>query len=197
MAETDSRRIGEVVEASTTSFTTQCYRLYEAAPLGSLVRSGDDPSVFGVVSEVSTRSMDPSRRPVPRGAGEDTEEGVYQSNPQLTRLLCTEFTSVVVGHRLDGRVLPYLAPTPPRIYSFVHGCDDGEIRALTGSLEFLRYLLDSNVAAADDVVVAFLRQASASHPEGDGFLVDAGKELAGLLAGQLQRLNALLRRLSP
>ena len=65
VASTTSSRVGEVVEASTTEFATQCYELYEAPPLGSLVRCGEEPSVLGVVADIATRSMDPSRRPTP------------------------------------------------------------------------------------------------------------------------------------
>ncbi len=43
-------RLGEVIEASTTEFTTQCYELYESPPLGALVRCGGGPSVMGVVA---------------------------------------------------------------------------------------------------------------------------------------------------
>ena len=54
-------RIGEVVGADTRRFTVQCYRLYEAPPLGTLVRTGN-PSVYAVVSEVSTESRTPCHR---------------------------------------------------------------------------------------------------------------------------------------
>ena len=197
-------RLGEVVEASTTGFTTQCYELYQAPPLGCLVRSGslrqahdaDDSAVFGIVWEIATRSMDPARHPIARGRDEDTEEDVYLSNPQLSRLLLTEFRAVVVGHRSNGRVYPYLAPQPPRIHSFVYRCDDEELKAFSGSLEFVPILLATPITAPDDVIAAFLRQASASHPDPERFLIYAGKELASLLGGEMQRLNSLLRRLS-
>ena len=192
-----NNRLGEVVEASTSEFTTQCYRLYEAPPLGSLVRSGDDAPVYAVVYEVATRSMDPARHPIPRGQDEDTEEGVYLSNPQLNRLLATEFRAVVVGHRSDGEVRRYLAPLPPRIHSFVYRCDGEELQAFSSSLDFMPIILAAPVTATDDVLTSFLRQASATHPEPERFLVEAGKELAVHLGGQLQRLNSALRRLSP
>ena len=207
-----SPRLGEVVEASTTGFITQCYELYEAPPLGCLVRSGsirqgspeesrrahdaDDSAVFGIVWEIATRSMDPARHPIARGRDEDTEEDVYLSNPQLSRLLLTEFRSAVVGHLSNGQVRRYLAPQPPRIHSFVYRCDTQELMAFSGSLEFVPILLATPITAADDVIAAFLRQASASHPDPERFLIDAGKELASLLGGEMQRLNSLLRRLS-
>jgi len=190
-------RIGEVVEASTVEFTTQCYRLYEAPPLGSLVRCGDDMPVYGIVYESATRSMDQGRRPIVRGEHEDTEEAVYNSNPQLTRLLHTEFQSLVVGHLSDGKVRRYLAPVPLRIYSFVYPCDDEEMREFSRSLEFLPILLSAPTTAQDEVVAAFLRQASASHTDPQKYLVESGRELASHLGGQMQRLNNVLRRLSP
>ena len=190
-------RVGEVVEASTTEFSTQCYRLYDAPGLGSLVRAAEDSPIYGVVYEVSTSSLDPGRRPIARGKDEDTEEAVYDSNPQLARLLHTEFRSIVVGYQVDGRLRRYMAPLPPRIHSFVSPCAGEELRMFSSSLEFVPILLSAPIGAADDVIAAFLRQASASHPEPQRFLVDAGKELAGHLGGQLQRLNGVLRRLSP
>jgi hypothetical protein len=192
-----TQRLGEVVEASTTEFTTQCYRLYEAPPLGNLVRCGDEEVVYGIVFESSTGSMDPARRPIARGEDEDSEEAVYRSNPQLTRLLLTEFRSLVVGHASDGRMRRFLAPAPPRIYSFVYRCDDEELREFSSSLDFLSILLSTPISAQDEVVAAFLRQASVTHPDPQGFLVESGKALVGHMGGQLQRLNNILRRLSP
>lgn len=192
----DGSRAGEVVAASTTEFTTQCHALYEAPPLGALVKSGGESPVYGVVAEVSTQSIDPGRRPVAMGLGESSVEAVYENNPQLNRLLTTEFSSVVVGHRADGRLNRYLAPLPPRIHDFVYVCSPRELAEFSGSLEFLSILLAARAGSPDDVTASFLRLASLAHPEPRPYLVAAGKELATLLTGQLQRLNGILRRLS-
>ena len=189
-------RVGEVIETSTREFTTQCYRLYDSPPLGSLVRSGTEAAVLGVVSEIATQSMDPGRRPIPRGRGEDTEEEVYLNNPQIGRLLVTEFRAAVVGHRSEGQLRRYAAPLPPRVHSFVYRCDQEEVREFSGSLEFITTILGASITPADEVVAYFLSQASRAHPEPDRFLTNAGKELAVLLSNQSQRLNNLLRRLS-
>ena len=186
-----------MIEASTTEFASQCYELYEAPPLGTLVRTGDDSPTYGIVHEVATRSPDPGRRPIPRGRDEDTEEGVYQSHPQLARLLRTEFRSMVVGHRLDGLLRRYLGPVPPRIYSFVFQCDDEEVRLFSDSLEFLPILLAARIDATDDVIASFLRQASLCDPDPERFLIRSGKELAALLSDDVRRLTGVLRRISP
>jgi hypothetical protein len=197
VTKTQTVRVGEVVEASTTEFLTQCYRLYDAPPLGSLVRTGDDSRIYGIVCEVATRSIDPSRHLIPRGEDEDDEESVYLNNPQLNRLLFTEFRAVVVGHREDELIRRYLPPLPPRIHSFAYRCDADELRDFSVSLDFIPIVLSSPIAAHDDVIASFLRQASTAHPEPRDFLIGAGKELAGYFGGQLQRLNNVLRRISP
>ena len=86
-----------------TASPSSVYGLYDAPPLGALVRCSEGSPIYGVVGQVATTSLDPSRRPIARGRREDTEEAVYRSNPQLERLLRTEFRALVVGHALGGR----------------------------------------------------------------------------------------------
>ena len=191
-----SKPVGEVVQASTTEITSHCYRLYEAPPLGTLVKSGQDDHIYGVVGEVMTQSIDRGRRPVAVGEDEESEEAIYRSNPQLNRLLSTEFRSIVVGYRTNVHLYRYLAPLPPKIHSFTYMCDSDEVVEFIASLDFLSILITSSVGSQDDVIASFLRQASLCHPDPQHFLIDAGKELATLLSGQSQRLNGLLRRLS-
>jgi hypothetical protein len=130
------------------------------------------------------------------GAGEADVEAIYSRNPQLGRLLSTEFRSVVVGHTADGRLNRYVAPLPPKIHDMVYPCDVEETREFSGSLHFLSLLLSVQVGSPDDVVAAFLRGVSRSHADPRAFLVGAGRELASLLGGDLQRLNGILRRLA-
>ncbi len=194
---TPDARVGEVVAASTTEFTVHCYRLYDAPPLGSLVRAGSDAIIYGVVGEIATNSLDPGRRPIAVGERAGTEQDVYEGNPQLNRLLSTELRCVVAGHRADGQVKRHLAPLPPRIHAFVHACGSDELREFSASLEFLPLLASAPFGSTDDVIASFLRLASRAQPEPEAFLVDGGKELARLLSGQTQRLSVILRRLAP
>jgi hypothetical protein len=189
--------VGEVVEASTTGFVAQCHRLYEAPPLGALVRTGGESPVYGVVADIATRSLDPGRRPMALGQEEATADAVYRNNPQLDRLLSTDLHVIAIAHRAEGRLVRRLAPQPPRIHEHVYLCGLEELREVSGSLEFLSLLLEPPVGARDEVAAAFLRQAAAAHSEPRRFLVNAGQQVAGLLGGQLQRLNGVLRRLSP
>ena len=190
-------RLGEVVEAGTTEFVAQCYELYTAPILGSLVRCGDDDQIYGVVHEIATRSIDSGRRPIARGRDEDDEEAIYQSNPQLSRLLSTEFRALSLGHRQNGALKRWLAPLPPRIHSFVYQCSDDELKEFSAELDFVSILLSAPIASADDVLASFLAIAGRAHFDRDAFLVSAGKRLTPLLGGQMQRLDGILRRIAP
>ena len=209
-----TQRIGEVVESASHRYTAQCYRLYESPPLGAFVSteytldSGITPApdtgpsrIYAVVYGVITEALDPSRPVVARGEEEDSEEGIYHSNPQLARLLCTRFEALIVGHSNGTAVSQYLPPLPPRIHSFVHTCTPQEVEQFTSKkLDFLNLLVNApsvGRGVTDEVVAACLRQASTHLSDSGGFLVHAGKALARQLTGDLLRLNSILKRLSP
>ena len=192
-------KIGEVIEASTGQFVAECYELHTPPPLGSLVKTSDgDVKIYGVVCNAATESIEPNRRPIARGKEEATEEGIYRQNPQLSKLLRTTFDTLVIGHSVGAqRAVPlhYLPPHPSRVHSFVYLCEQDEVCRFTQSLDFLPILLNTRAGAVDEIVPACLRQASRAHDDQRAFLVRSGKELAILLGGELNRLNAILRRI--
>ncbi len=189
-------RIGEVIAASTSELTAQCYQVYEAPPLGRLVRCGENTPAYAIVCEASTQSLDPSRHIIPRGQTVATEADVFATNPQLKRLLYTQFRALIVGFADEQKVLRhYLPSSVPRIYGFVHDCTADEVFQFTQSVDFLPLLLAAPISAPDDVIASFLRQAADVHPNPQEFLITAGKTLAIALTGQLPRLNTILGRL--
>ena len=187
--------LGEVIEASTFELAVQCHNLYDAPPLGALVKTEGKNPVFGVVAEVTTRGIDPGRRPMVLGTGESSGDVVYDRNPQLSRLLATEFRLVVLGHKTGDIISHVPAEIPPRIHDFVFPCEDGEISKFCESLLFLPMLLAHTVNSPDDLVAALLLQASKVQPDRDDFLLKAGRELATILRGEFIRLQAILRRI--
>ena len=188
-------RFGEVVEASAEQLVAQCYRLYDAPPLGALVRAGEPDAIYGIVAGVATTSLDPTRRVVARGADAESQDQVYREHPQLERLLRTDVTLAVVGHADGAGLRQYLPPRPPPIHAFAYACTAEEVRRFTEQLGFLTLLTGSRLAAADEVLAAFLREAAAAYDQPRDFLVRAGRAVALLLGGDTARLNAILRRL--
>lgn len=189
-------RIGEVVEATLDRVVAQCYVLYGAPSLGTLVRIGQENSIYGVVSGVVTSSLDPSRRVIARGGDVEVEEEVYRENPQLERLLRTDVEVMVVGHIDEDRQLrQYLPPLPPRVHAFVYVCTAEEARGFTERLEFLSLLTSARTPTMDDVLGSCLRHLALMEEDRDSFLLRASQAIAVLLAGEVQRLHQILRRL--
>ena len=191
------QRVGEVIEASTTDFTAQCYELYEIPPLGSLVKTKDLPvELYGIVCNAATTSLEPGRRPIARGKDETTEEEIYRSSPQLLKLLKSEFGALVVGHKKGDKLYHYLPPQPAKIHSFVYLCPPEEVKEFGKSFDFLNILLNARLPVpTEELAAASLRQMSQAYEDPRAFLVAAGKELAILLSGNLNQLKAILGRI--
>lgn len=197
-------KIGEVIEASTTEFIAQCYELHQPPPFGSLVKTREgEVEIYGVVCSAETTSIEPGRRPIARGGEEAEEEDIYRSSPQLAKLLRTDFSALVVGHRegLGGgenekgeKINHYLPPRPARIHGFVYLCEPDEVEKFSRSFDFLSILVGTG-GQADELIAATLRHTAAAHRDPRDFLVMAGKELALLLSGETNRLNTILRRI--
>ena len=186
-------KIAEVIVASTAQFTAQCYELYEIPPLGSLVKTGD---IYGIVCQAETAGMEPGRKPIARGKDEASEEAVYESSPQLSKLLKSVFTAIVVGYKKDGKIHQYLPPQPARIHGFVYLCQPEEVEEFSKSFSFLNILINAIIPVpAEELIAATLRQMGRVRQDSRSFMVAAGKELANLLSSNVARLKSILERL--
>ncbi len=190
-------RLGEVIEASTTELTAQCYELYRLPPLGSLVKTKEgDSELYGIVYHAATAGLEPGRKPIARGKDETSEEAIYQTSPQLSRLLKSEFGVLVVGFKKDAGLHQYLPPHPAHIHSFVYQCSPEEVKEFSQSFAFLNLLLNTRLpVSVEELVAAALRNMSRVHGDRHAYLVAAGKELAGLLGNEYNRLKMILGRL--
>ena len=190
-----SPRLAEVIEAGSSSFRAQCYRLYEAPALGSLVAAGA-PAVYGVVCRVSTEPLDPSRPVLARGESAQTEEQVYQENPQIARLLTSRFEALILGHQAESGISHHLPPLPPRVHSFVRECSPDEITDFSRGLDFIHLLVKAGPAASEEVIRACISRLIEAHTGVPDFRVQVGKALAKELAGDVPQLTAILRGLA-
>jgi hypothetical protein len=186
-------KIAEVIEASTAEFTAQCYELYELPPLGSLVKTG---GIYGIICHAQTAGMEPGRKPIARGRDEASEAAVYESSPQLLKLLRSEFTAAAVGYEDGGKIYQYLPPQPARIHSFIYLCQPDEVKEFSKSFGFLNILINAALPTpAEELISAALRQMSQAQEDSHAFLVAGGKELANLLSADFIRLKNILGRL--
>ncbi|MCX6012771.1 MAG: hypothetical protein NTV30_05055 [Chloroflexi bacterium] len=190
-------RIGEVVESRTAEFIAECYDLHSAPPFGSLVKTFNGSiDIYGIVYGVTTQSIDPGRHIIARGRDEDSEEAIYRQNPQLVKLLCTRFNTLVVGYRENGKIYNYYPHQPARVHGFIYTCSREEVNGFTVSLDFLHTLIETKAAVSiDELLAAVLRYTADSCDDSRAYLINAGKRLAFLLCNEPLRLEAILRKI--
>jgi hypothetical protein len=188
-----------VVEAGIRQFVA-AYERYEASPpaLGALVvvREGPWP-VYGVVADVASGPLDPSRPLDPRGVPGQSAADVLADNPEVTLLLRTRVTVVCCGHARGEVPTAALAPSPAPLLALVEPAGAAETATLMAGGAPLALLVASPLCD-DAVITAVLRQAATAFElEAAAFRVAAGKELARLLRADPARLTTIIRGLVP
>lgn len=192
-----NKKVAEVIEANSSEFVAQCYKLNEAPSLGALVKikTGKNEASFGVIYTIETHGMEPGRRVFIRGDSSESEEEIFKNNPQIEKLLVTDFKSLVIGYASNENLYQYLPPKPPPIHSFVYICHDDEVVKFSRSLNFLSLLVDAKLSvSADELIAACLRYISSYYADPREFLFRAGRELVWMMAGDIRRLNTILKR---
>jgi len=192
------REVGRVLRSSTTEFTAGCRALLRDIPaFGSFVKvpAEDGSEIYGLIYDVRIQD-DPVVRQLIISP-ELAEE--YIRDQRENRQVPVELGVLVVGYRREGRIHQGLPPQPPVTLSQVETCDEDEVVSFTSAgFEFMRTILNANHIPADEVLIAaLLRAAQSRGPGGGDFLVEAGRELAKLLAQDIVRLEAILRRIKP
>ena len=198
-------RIGEVIESTTTGFTSGAYELLQAPPFGALVRAqarAEDMAVYGLVYDIRTGSKEPGGRALVRGrtySGRELYDAeIYHEHPDLAEVLQTEFSAITVGFVQGGRIYQYLPPQPPPVHYSVYECGDDELIGFSEHTDFFRTLLFAYQIPSDELLAAVIRAAARARGAGEReYLVYAGREVASLLKDDYDRLTAILRRVRP
>jgi hypothetical protein len=123
----------------------------------------------------------------------------YIQDQRQNRQVPIEVSVLAVGYRGGGAFVQALPPQPPITLDRISPCPREEVLAFTERLDYLKLILDSPDAPADELMAVSLKRAAELRPAQDRafFLKNAGKELARLLSRDLARLENLLRRIKP
>lgn len=191
--------VGEVIAVTTTSFEAQSYVLNDAPPFGSLVvtRGPDARTHFGLCCGTATGGIEPGRHAMAWGTGEEGDGDIYVRQPQLSHVLRTTFSCVLVGY-LDAneKVVQRVPPRPPRVHERVWAAEEDMARAFFADLSYLRFLLRAGVETVEDLIAASIGHAYRLFGCERAFLMRAGRVVARLLADDHDRLMAVLEMLT-
>ncbi len=193
-----SHPIGRVLRAETRAFVFGCKVPRTDVPIfGSLVKATiqyHNATLYGLIYNIAIQ--DDGMTKMLSVADDVRQEDI---DWQRARRVPVEAAVLCAAYRETGAPVRYALPAqPPITLDDVHLCDDEELRQFTASPEWMRLILESRDAPCDELLAATIRLGSNARPPGqrETFIIDSGRELARLLAGDALRLENLLRRLS-
>ncbi|MGC9336372.1 MAG: hypothetical protein ACP5JJ_19725 [Anaerolineae bacterium] len=185
--------VGRIIRSSTTRFAVGCRVLQPEVPIfGSLVKVRVlEDEVYGLIHDVRMED-DPFVRQI--AALDDVRPEAIEDQ-RRNRQVPIEVGVLVVGYRRGATISHRLPPQPPLSLDVLYTCSPRELAEFTGSFGYFRLVLDNRDLPADELLAANLRYAAEAQSDGETFLLEAGRELARLLAVDMVRLDGLLRRI--
>ncbi|HET7011006.1 MAG TPA: hypothetical protein VFI11_09545 [Anaerolineales bacterium] len=149
--------------------------------------------VIGLIYDISIEDDELARQL----AASDMPSAEMRADQQFVRPIPIEIKALTVGFCVDGRYEQRLPPQPPMTLAEIYPLDADEVRQFTERMDFLPLVLAAPQLPVDHLLTACLRHAALARPESarETFLVEAGRACARLLAGDLSRLNNLIRGL--
>ena len=191
------KMIGRVTCCSTRGFAGAMQLSENELPVfGSFCQAeahGGRSNVVGLVYDISITDDQFARQlaALPDVPPEQISDG--QENRQVP----VEFNALAVGFRNDDGYHQSLPPQPPLTLTAVFSMEPQDTIEFTEQLHFLQTILSAAQLPVDELLTAALGLSTQARPEGERarFLLQAGREVARLLAQDLTRLENILRGL--
>ena len=189
--------IGEIIEVSSRYCIAQSYELYGCPPIGDIVKCTDDNNeeIFGVVTNISTTSIDSGRRPNPKGPGFENVTDIYTENPEIEHLMKTEFNITFMGYKSYNKFSISIPPTPPKIFSFIHYVTEGELTTLFSDSNLIKFIVNSNMDLKDDVITLTINKYLNYKKTDKDEMIRFTNLLAQALPDQIQRITNIINNL--
>lgn len=189
--------IGRVTRCSTRGFSgayslesnsTPSFGAFCAAPYPG------EGFVIGVVYDINIED-DPLARQL-ASLGDAPLEQILDS--QNNRQIPVEFSVLNLGYQDKQGTYQRLPPRPPMTLEPIHLLPVLELIEFTDNLSFLSTITLNPTLPVDDLLIACILEAIHVRPETERkrYLVEAGRMLARILAGDLHRLEQILSKLS-
>ena len=152
------KAFAEVIESSLQGFLAQSWQ-WDAFPnFGSLITvEGKKRTLFGIVYQIQTGSMDPVRYPFPY---QKTHEELLAEQPQIFQFLKTTFNCLLVGYREKGKIFYVIPPEPASIHSFVKPVENDLAKEFFSSSRYLPLLFAQSsaiICGVDELLIALMR----------------------------------------
>ncbi len=192
-----NKPLGEVIESSLQTFLGQCWVWNQLPQFGALMAiEGKNRTIFGLVYQIQTGSMDPVRYPFPY---QKTHEELLAEQPQIFEFLKTTFSCIAVGYEQRGKIYPLMLPEPPLIHSFISIATPEQAKLFFTNQGYLHLLFGagSQITCLDDLLLALLKQQAELNLLKTERISDFMQTYSVLAGNDYRRLKLFLERAEP
>lgn len=193
-SQTSNKPFAEVIESSLDGWLAQTWQWDHFPSFGSLVTvASGKRTLFGIVHQVKTGSMDPVRFPM---AYQKTEDELLLEQPQIFEFLKTTFSCLTLGYLEKGRIFYQLAPEPPKIHTFVSPVTPELGKRFFYSERYLHVLFGqaSQLSNLDELLLAILKQLASLKALSPETIGDFAQSFSLLTGNDYRRLKLFLLR---
>jgi hypothetical protein len=197
MKNSTNNAFAEIVESELHSFTGQCWQWDTFPSFGSIVCvPGSKRTLFGMVHQIKTGSMDPTRYPF---TYQKTEQELRDEQPQIFEFLKTSFSCLIVGYQENGIISHTLPPQPPKIHAFIEPMPPELTKQFFSSPRYLDILfgLSSQIFNLDELLLATLKHQAALKLLSEKRISDFIQSFSLLTGNDYRRLKLFLQRVEP
>ncbi len=189
-----NKAFAEVVVSNLYGFQAQCWQWDFFPAFGSLIAiPSTDRTIFGLVHQVQTGSMDGARTPF---AYQKTEQELRAEQPQIFEFLQTTFDCLTLGYA-EGKSVHYLiAPQPPKIHAFVQPASTAQLKQFFARHQYLHVLFNNApaIGCVDELLLALLRHLNDANLLGPPAFNEFVDTFCLLTGNDYRRLKLLLQR---
>lgn len=153
----NNKPFAEVIESSLQGWLAQSWQWNTFPAFGSLVAiETGKRTLFGVVYQVQTGSMEPMRYPFPY---QKSQEELMRDQPQIFEFLKTTFTCLTIGYQEKGSMYYLASPEPPPIHAFVTSMDSELARQFFCNPTYLHVIFGASnqIFNLDELLLALLK----------------------------------------
>lgn len=187
----------EIIESSLHTWKAQTWQWNYFPQFGSLVCiEANNRTIFGIVHQIQTGSLDSTRYPFPY---QKTEEELQREQPQIFEFLQTTFSCLTIGYLEAGTITYQLAPEPPKIHAFVGHATTEHYMQFFAQERYLHLIfgLSSHILNVDELLLALLKHLSSSNMLTAENLTKFIETLSLLNGNDYRRLKLFLQRVQP
>ena len=192
-----NKPFAEVIESSLQGFMAQSWQWDTFPSFGSMVTiTSKKRTIFGLVHQINTGSMDPTRYPFPY---KKTEEELLREQPQIFEFLKTTFSCLAVGYQEGGTIIHLLPPEPAKIHGFVTPMSQDLCKQFFYQERYLHLLfgLSNSIFNLDELLLAILNYQASLKILTPEKLAAFIQSLSLLTGNDYRRLKLFLQRVEP